>query len=161
MHRSAVVVVSVLFAVFGLACSEERAGPTVVSPAAPTPSAPPVKDAVVAIYSAFAASPTGYDRTPVLSAFYKSDNARIDADCAAGKAHPRCVGDRFACLPAGVKGKGTVKEAVVVGEMPGRSASVRVTLVFGKTEVSPMVDVTFEDGAWKVDQVRCDDAPAD
>lgn len=152
----AVVVLLAVAVAVASACREEKPGPTVVSPAQPPPSAPPVKDAVAGIYRAFAADPAGYDRTPVLSAFYKTDNARVDADCAAGKAHPRCVGDRFACLPADVRGTGTLREAVVLGEMPGRSASARVTLAFGQIVVSPIVDVTFEDNAWKVDQVRCE-----
>jgi hypothetical protein len=158
MRLSVVVVVPVVVAALtGAACSEEKPQPTVVSPAQPPPPpTPPVKDAVVGIYRAFAADPAGYDRTPVLSRFYMTDNARIDADCAAGKAHPRCVGDRFACLPREATGKGTVQDAVVTGESPGRSASVRVTLAFDKVVVKPDVDVVFEDGAWKVDQVRCD-----
>lgn len=160
---SVVVVVPVVFAALvGAACSEEKPQPTVVSPAQPPPPpTPPVKDAVVGIYRAFAADPAGYDRTPVLSRFYMTDNARIDADCAAGKVHPRCVGDRFACLPREVKGKGTVQDAAVTGELPGRSASVRVTLAFGKVIVKPDVDVVFEDGSWKIDQVRCEAPPAE
>ncbi len=73
---------------------------------------------------------------------------------------PRCNGDRFACLPTSVRGKGTVHDAVVTGEQPGVSASVRVTMLFGKATVMADVDVVFEDGAWKVDQVRCE-APAE
>lgn len=147
--------------VCGGCTAEEKIQPTVVSPAQPPPpQTPPVKDAVIGIYRGFAGDPAGFERGPVLSRFYMSDNARIDADCAAGKPHPRCNGDRFACLPTTVKGKGTVQDAVVTGEQPGVSASVRVTMLFGKATVKADVDVVFEDGAWKVDQVRCE-APAE
>jgi hypothetical protein len=115
-----------------------------------------VAESVAAIYTAFAKAPASYDRAPVLSRFYMSDNARIDADCAAGKDHPRCNGDRFACLPTSAKGAGVVQSAVKNGEQPGVSATVKVTLAFGKTVVHPDVDVVFEDGQWKIDQVRCD-----
>lgn len=152
-----------VIAIVAAACTDDATPqPTVVSPAQPPPPpTPPVKDAVVDIYRAFAADPAGYDRTPVLSRFYMTDNARIDADCAAGKAHPRCVGDRFACLLRGATRKGTLQDAVVTGELPGRSASVRVALAFGTEVVKPEVDVVFEDGAWKVDQVRCEMPAAD
>jgi hypothetical protein len=36
-----------------------------------------------------------------------------------------------------------------------------VTLAFGKVTVKPEIDVVFEDGAWKVDQVRCEAPPAE
>lgn len=152
-HAGAVLVVGLSI----VACS----GPPPPAPPPPAPVAPPVKDAVVAIYTAFAKNPAGFDRGSVLSRFYMSDNAAIDADCAAGKDHPRCHGDRFACLPALVKGAGVVQDAVVKGEQPGVSASVKVTLAFGATVVSADVDVAFEDGAWKVDQVRCELPPAE
>jgi hypothetical protein len=76
-HAGAVLVVGLSIA----ACS----GPPPPEPPPPAPVAPPVKDAVVAIYTAFAKNPAGFDRGSVLSRFYMSDNAAIDADCAAGK----------------------------------------------------------------------------
>ena len=148
LRRVGVVVVCALSWV---ACSK---APPPAPP--PPPPPPPVTDAVAAIYTAFAKSPASYDRAPVLSRFYMSDNARIDADCAAGKDHPRCNGDRFACLPTSATGVGVVQSAVKDGEQLGVSATVKVTLAFGKTVVHPDVDLVFEDGQWKIDQVRCD-----
>lgn len=154
---SSVVLALSVVALSGSCKDAEKVQPTVVSPApAPPPPTPPVKDAVIGIYRSFAADVAGYERAPVLSRFYMSDNARIDADCAAGKPHPRCNGDRFACLMRLPHMKGTVQDATITGEQPGVSASVRVTLAFGKDLVKPDVDVVWEDGAWKVDQVRCE-----
>ena len=63
-----------------VACGCEGAPPT-PKPATPTTTlqAPPVKDAVMAIYGAFAKDPDGYDRAGVISRFYIESNQRLDA----------------------------------------------------------------------------------
>jgi hypothetical protein len=133
----------------------EAAPPPAPAPP-PKPTAPSVKDAVIDIYSAYAKDPDGYDRSDAISAFYIESNQALDAECQAGKDDPRCRGDRFACLPAVSRQKGVVEDAVVAGELPGVSATVKVTLRFGKTTVTPNVDVVFDGKRWRVDQVRCD-----
>ncbi len=141
-----------------LAC--EKAPPKPTPPSTTTTlQAPPVKDAVMAIYGAFAKDPDGYDRADVISRFYIESNQALDAECRAGKEDPRCRGDRFACLPTVENKRGVLVDATVAGELPNKSATVKVTLRFGKRDVKADVDVVYEEGAWKVDQVRCELPP--
>lgn len=134
--------------------------PTVVPAASstPTPSAPAAPapgPAVQAIYEGYAKSPNGFDRVAHFSRFYVDDNRRIDAACSAGEDHPRCRGDRFSCVAVAPKKSGRIVDAVVAGEQAGVSASVKVTTDFSGTKTVADVDAVFEDGQWKVDQVRC------
>ena len=112
--------------------------------------------AVRAIYEGYAQRPDGFDRVTHFSRFYVEDNQRVDAACAAGEDHRRCRGDRFSCVEIAPKKAGKVLDAVVGGEQPGVSASVKVTLEFAGTKTVADVDAVFEGGAWKIDQVRCD-----
>lgn len=148
------------FVVVTGACNEP-ARPSVVpavEAAADTAGArvPPPVDAVRAIYEGYAKSPDGFDRTRFLSRFYVEDNGRIDAECRAGGEHRRCNGDRFSCIAMPPKKAGSVVDVVALGEQPGVSATVRVTLQFGKTTTKADVDAVVEGGVWKIDQVRCE-----
>ena len=141
------------------ACSSDPPQASVVT-AAPPPSAaaastPPVAPAIRAIYEGYAANPNGFGRAEHFSRFYVEDNQRVDAACVAGEDHARCRGDRFSCVAVAPKKAGKVVDAVVVGEQPGVSASVRITTEFAGTKTVADVDAVVEDGRWKIDQVRC------
>jgi hypothetical protein len=116
-------------------------------------------DAARTIYASYAARPTSFDRLPHLSKFYVEDQGRADAACAAGEQLPACSGDRFVCLEHAPKKPGAVVDARLDGELPGTSATVKLTLKFGAEVAHADVDVVWEGGAWKIDQVRCPPPP--
>ena len=146
MNRTAAVVVVVVVA----ACSK---GPPPAPPPTATPPSPPAIEAVRTIYAAYASAPMTFARLPHLSRFYVEDNQRKDAACAAGEAS--CSGDRFACLDKLPSKGGQLVDVKTDGELPGVSATVKLTLRFGDQQTHPDVDLVWEDGAWKIDQVRC------
>ena len=155
-----IFVLAIVSAVFAVACRDEPTRASVVSvsasPTAAHATVPPAVAAVRAIYEGYAKNPDGFARAPLLSRFYIDDNRAIDANCAAGEDHRRCRGDRFSCVSQPPKKAGSLVDAVGIGEQPGVSASVRITLKFGQTTTKADVDVVVEDGVWKIDQVRCD-----
>jgi hypothetical protein len=115
-------------------------------------TAPPVLEAVRAIYEGYAKAPGTFARGPHVSRFFAEQGQRDDDACRAGRA---CAGDRFVCLDPLPTSPGKVTDAVVTGEQPGVSASVKVKVEFAGRAAEPIADVVFEDGAWKIDQVRC------
>jgi len=121
---------------------------------APPPDASPVA-VVRALCESYARSPTTFALGDRVSRFYAQQGRKNDDACRSGGA---CVVDRFSCLDPPPSSPGRVEAAQADGEQPGVSASVRVRMTFGAQVVAPMVDVVFEDGGWRVDQVRCPDA---
>lgn len=120
-----------------------------------TTGAPPVPspvDAARTIYESFAQAPTTFDRLPHVSRFYVEQGRRNDEACRTGRS---CVPDRFVCLEPGPTSVGRVERAQADGELPGVSASVRLRVAFGDRVAIQTVDLVFESGVWKVDQVRC------
>ena len=128
---------------------------TTPPPPATTPP-PDVGPAIRTIYEGYAANPNGYDRLPALSAYFIRENRRIDEACARGGDDARCRGDRFACQTNPPRKAGKVVAVRVNGEQPGVSATVDVTVRFGTEETAVHVDTVLVDGAWRIDQVRCD-----
>lgn len=153
MKRSFVVVVVVAAFFFVAACGkteEKKTEPTKTQTATPPPL-----PATQAIYAAYASAPSTFNRVPHLSRFAIEENRRIDGACARGEQLPACNGDRFACLALPPTKPGTVKSAVVAGEQPGVSASIKLELQFGDVVGAVHADVVWEDGEWKIDQVQC------
>lgn len=148
MNRIAAVVVVVVVG----ACSPE-APQAAATPVTATPTLPPAIDAVRAIYASYASAPKTFARLPHLSRFYVEDNQRKDAACARGEAS--CAGDRFACLERIPTTKGALVDVKADGEQPGVSATIKLTLRFSDQQSVADVDAVWEDGAWKIDQVRC------
>ncbi len=135
------------------ACAKEAPTPT---PTTPTPATPPPLPATQALYAAYASAPTTFDRLPHLSRFYVESQRNIDAACMRGEKLPACGGgDRFSCVERPPTKAGTVKDAKVNGEQPGVSATITLTLQFADVVTNVDADVVWEDGAWKIDQVRC------
>ena len=136
-------------------CSPPTPPESTAAPATTTatqPALPSATERVRAIFEGYARAPGTFDRLPHVSRFYVEQGKRADDACRAGAG---CVADRFACLDPAPDGPGVVEGAELVGELPGASASVRVTLRFGARTSAPIVDVVVEDGAWRLDQVRC------
>jgi hypothetical protein len=150
--RCSLLIVVVVAAV-AVACSGEKAQSTAATAA--TPAVPPPLPATKAIFEGYAKSPASFDRLPHLSRFYIEDNQRKDAACATGDGGAACHGDRFVCLERAPAGAGSVVEARVAGEQAGVSATVKLKLAFADASAAFDVDVVYEAGSWKVDQVRC------
>ncbi|MDP2344507.1 MAG: hypothetical protein Q8O67_26375 [Deltaproteobacteria bacterium] len=149
MKRFALVVVVVVVAA---ACPKSEPAVTMATSTA-KPALPSPVDAVRAIYADYATAPKTFARMPHLSRFYVEDNQRKDAACARGEAS--CSGDRFACLDKIPSARGQLVDVKADGELPGVSATVKVKLKFGDQQGAADVDAVWEDGAWKIDQVRC------
>jgi hypothetical protein len=118
----------------------------------PAPTAPPPADRVRGIYEALARAPKTFDGSPHVSRFFVEQGRVADEACRAGRG---CAGDRFACLDVVADRPGVVESVSLDGEQPGVSASVRLQLRFATQTTKPVVDVVFEDGDWRIDQVRC------
>lgn len=136
------------------ACAKEA--PKTEAPPKETQTTPPPLPATQALYAQYASAPTTFDRLPHLSRFYTESQRSIDAACNRGEQLPACQGgDRFSCVDRPPTKPGTVKAATLNGEQPGVSATVALQLQFGDVVTAVDADVVFEDGAWKIDQVRC------
>lgn len=135
------------------ACSKKPppAATTTTTTAVPVP--PAALGAIREIYGAYVSAPATFERLPHLSRFFIEHNQGKDAACANGGA--KCEGDRFACLVNIPAGRGQVIDVKADGEQPGLSATVRLRLRFGDEEAAADVDAVWEDGQWKIDQVRC------
>ena len=142
-----------LLAVVSLAACPTDTPPATTTTTAPAVALPSPVEAVRRIYAAYASAPTTFARLPHLSRFYVEDNQRKDAACARGDAS--CSGDRFACLDKLPSAKGQLVDVKADGELPGVSATVKLTLRFGDQQSVVDVDAVWEDSAWKIDQVRC------